>query len=209
MEIMILRDKKPRREAGFTMIELLVSIMILMVGIVAVAELVPKAIQSNFRSRNDSTALIAAQRLLEQMSAQQLNGIAFACAGAAPPGGHYAFCDGDNDGIAMGQINAGTTVTVDGCPVDATGQALDFSTAAPAGCNGYSVTKIVEWNPNEEPAAVTQTVELRWRVITWHNRGTPVRKVILVGARSGLLGQSNGGALGSAVRNLQTVVGRR
>ena len=45
------------------MVELLIAIMIMLVGIVAVAKLVPQAIDSNFKNRNDSTALIAAQRL--------------------------------------------------------------------------------------------------------------------------------------------------
>ncbi len=57
---------------GFTLVELMIAMAVLVVGIVAVAQLVPSAIQSDFRNRYDSTALIIAQRQLEQMVAQGL-----------------------------------------------------------------------------------------------------------------------------------------
>jgi Tfp pilus assembly protein PilV len=49
------------------MIELMIAIVMLLIGVVAVAQLVPNAMQSNFRNRYDSTGLILAQRQLEQM----------------------------------------------------------------------------------------------------------------------------------------------
>ena len=45
---------------------------VLMIGIVAVAQLMPAAMRTNFQNRYDSTALIVAQRQLEQMIAQDL-----------------------------------------------------------------------------------------------------------------------------------------
>ncbi len=56
------RFSRNRAAAGFTMIELLIAIVILLVGVVAVAQLVPNAIRSDFRNRYDSTALILAQQ---------------------------------------------------------------------------------------------------------------------------------------------------
>lgn len=196
-----LSSVRPRSAAaGFTMIELMIAILILLVGIVAVAKLVPAAIDTNFRNRNDSTGLIAAQRQLEQMARQPLDAqIMGAC--AAAPVGEYYFCDTDTDMIPLGDIDAtlGPSVTTErGCPLTATGQ-LDFTQPA-ANCDaGYMVNKQWVWNP---VTGTNQNVELRWRVITWHVLGQPKRKVFIVGARAGTAGQS------LLVTNLQTVVGR-
>lgn len=61
-----------RHAAGFSLIELLIAITVLLVGIVAVAQLVPTAMNTNFRNRYDSTSLIIAQRQLEAMMAQDM-----------------------------------------------------------------------------------------------------------------------------------------
>lgn len=193
-----------RAAAGFTMVELLIAIAIMLFGIVAVARLVPMAIDSNFKNRNDSTALIAAQRLLEQMAAQPLDSMSGAC-GAAPANTYY-FCDQDGDLILLGaqDTTLGASVTTeDGCPVAGAGQ-LDFTIPAPANCNpngtvDYGLKKQWVWNPVTN---TTQTIELRWRVIGWHAGGAAMRKVFIVGARAGTAGQ------GLTVTDLQTVVGR-
>lgn len=193
-----------RRAAGFTMIELLIAILILLIGIVSVAKLVPAAIDSNFRNRNDSTALIAAQRQLEQMASQPLDSKSGAC--GLPPASTYYFCDQDGALILLGSQDTtlGASVTTqDGCPVDANGK-LDFTNAAPANCDpnatvDYGLKKQWVWNP---VTGTTQTVEFRWHVITWHSGGIPFRKVFIVGARAGTAGQ------GLTVTDLQTVVGR-
>ncbi len=75
-------------QAGFSMVELLIAIVVLVVGVVAVAQLVPTAIQSNTRNRYDSTALILAQRQLELMVQQGLR----AGGPLSAPGNHYFFC---------------------------------------------------------------------------------------------------------------------
>jgi len=193
-----------RRAAGFTMVELLIAILIMLVGIVAVAKLVPQAIDSNFKNRNDSTALIAAQRLLEQMAAQPMDSMTGAC-GAAPANTYY-FCDSDGDLILLGaqDTTLGASVTTEnGCPVAGAGQ-IDFTIASPANCNpngtvDYGLKKNWVWNP---VTGTNQVVEFRWRVITWHAGGAAMRKVFIVGARAGTAGQ------GLTVTDLQTVVGR-
>lgn len=192
------------RAAGFTMIELLIAIAILLYGIVKVAQLVPWAMDMNFRNRNDSTALIAAQRQLEQMARQPLDAMSGAC-GAAPANTYY-FCDQDGDLILLGtqDTSLGASVTTeDGCAVAGAGQ-IDFTIPVPANCNpdgatDYGLKKQWVWNP---VTGTNQMVEIRWRVITWHSGGIPMRKVFIVGARSGTAGQ------GFTVTDLQTVVGR-
>lgn len=79
------RFSRNRAAAGFTMIELLIAIVILLIGVVAVAQLVPNAIRSDFRNRYDSTALILAQRQMEQMVEQKLT------VGGPPANGAYNF----------------------------------------------------------------------------------------------------------------------
>ena len=79
------RFSRNRAAAGFTMIELLIAIVILLIGVVAVAQLVPNAIRSDFRNRYDSTALILAQQQMEQMVEQNLT------VGGPPANGAYNF----------------------------------------------------------------------------------------------------------------------
>src|ERR1700720_1852711 len=68
------KSTKPRRmQRGFTLVEVLMAIVILLVGIVAVAQLVPASIGSNSANRNDSSALVFAQRQMDRFLSQPLN----------------------------------------------------------------------------------------------------------------------------------------
>jgi prepilin-type N-terminal cleavage/methylation domain-containing protein len=65
------------RQRGFTLIELMISTMVLLVGVVAVAELVPTAIFLNSRNRSDSGSLVYAQREMDQFLNQSLASTTF------------------------------------------------------------------------------------------------------------------------------------
>ncbi|MGB2641184.1 MAG: prepilin-type N-terminal cleavage/methylation domain-containing protein [Candidatus Acidiferrum sp.] len=67
------RRRARNRESGFTLVEVLMAIVVLLVGIVAVAQLVPASISSNATNRNDSSALVFAQREMDQFLSQPLN----------------------------------------------------------------------------------------------------------------------------------------
>ena len=54
-----------QKQRGFTLIEMLVATLIMLIGLVAAAQLVPFAIQLNTANRYDSTALVIAQRQME------------------------------------------------------------------------------------------------------------------------------------------------
>lgn len=67
--------KSRTTQGGFSILEMLLATVILLVGLIAVAQLVPATILLNYRNRTDSSALVFAQRELDQMIAQPLNPI--------------------------------------------------------------------------------------------------------------------------------------
>jgi len=64
-------------ERGFSMLEMMLATVILLVGLVAIAQLVPATILMNYRNRNDSSALVFAQRELDQFLDQALSTSSF------------------------------------------------------------------------------------------------------------------------------------
>jgi prepilin-type N-terminal cleavage/methylation domain-containing protein len=69
-----------RREArlsGFSLIEMLVATVVLLVGLVAIAQLVPMSALMNYRNRTDSSALVFAQRELDMMLDQPITRATF------------------------------------------------------------------------------------------------------------------------------------
>src|SRR5260370_41010742 len=71
------RARKHRRERGFTLLELAIATLVLMVGIVGVVQLVPASIQSNLNNRVDATAMGFAQREMYQIIDQPLTSSTF------------------------------------------------------------------------------------------------------------------------------------
>jgi len=67
-------NRKQRAQRGFTLIELLIAVVVLVVGVVAVAQLIPAAMFLNARNRADSTSLVFAQREMDQFVNQPLTG---------------------------------------------------------------------------------------------------------------------------------------
>jgi prepilin-type N-terminal cleavage/methylation domain-containing protein len=73
MQIHKLQKKQP----GFTLIELLVAMLVLMIGLVAVAQLVPMSVRLNSGNRDDSTAMAFAQRELDALREQRIDALTF------------------------------------------------------------------------------------------------------------------------------------
>ena len=69
--------KRRKSERGFSLLEMLFATVILLVGLVAIAQLVPASINLNYQNRNNSSALVFAQRQLDQMLDRPLTDTVF------------------------------------------------------------------------------------------------------------------------------------
>ena len=70
--LLSVKSRSKRRQSGFTLVELAVATLIMMVGIVGVVQLVPASLQSNLNNRVDTTAMVFAQREMDQIINQPL-----------------------------------------------------------------------------------------------------------------------------------------
>jgi prepilin-type N-terminal cleavage/methylation domain-containing protein len=151
--------KDSKKQLGFTLIELLVAMLVLMVGLVAVAQLVPMSVRLNSGNRDDSTAMAFAQRELDAMIEQPISATTF-----SDPNGFL--CNlGDP---AQPKVLVGSPVLM----INNRPQ-IDFGVAK---VPGYSFNYT---DPND-PYAITYDV--RWAVITYSNAGNPNAKRFILGA---------------------------
>lgn len=158
--------KNRQRQHGFTILEMLVATVVLVVGIVGVAKLVPVAINLDAANRKDSTALVIAQREINAMLGQPLGNTTFTDPqGVLCPAG--STCD-------LG--NAAQPLVVVGSPVIMYGSRplIDFSQAQVAGYSFYYT------DPDNPTNA---SYDVRWAVITFANGSIPYGKRFIVGVR--------------------------
>ncbi len=154
------------RERGFTLVEMLMATVIVVVGLVAVAQLVPASMMMNANNRSDGTALVIAQRQMEALRAVPLNLSSFTDPlGVTCPLATTCYVgDPSQSGVV-------------GCPVVLFNNSpvIDFSPALPM--NGYGFTYT---DPNDPSGAVN---DVRWAVVTVTNgtNGPVAGKRIIVG----------------------------
>ena len=65
----ILEEPRQKRQAGFTLLELMIAGLVLIFGLLAITALFATAVGNNGRSRVDSTATMLAQSVIEQITA--------------------------------------------------------------------------------------------------------------------------------------------
>lgn len=145
---------------GFTLLEMMFATLILLVALFAVAQLVPASITLNSRNRNDSTALVFAQRELDQMLEQPL---------VSP-----AFTDAQGGICNLGDAAKPNTVVGNPVLVINNLATIDFGVTPVA---GYSLTY---QDPNSPSDA---TLDVRWAVITSVNGPIITSKRFILGVR--------------------------
>src|ERR1700682_5456189 len=150
------RLKRRAGQSGFSILEMLLASVIMMVGIISVVQLVPVSLQLNASNRLDTMATVIAQRELDQMLSQPLD----------PSKPTFK----DKDGNIISLAGAGSP----GAPVIMLGQTaqIDF-TADPV--DGFSIPVYLD------PKDPTATFELRWAVIP--SPGRLISRRIIVGCR--------------------------
>src|SRR6266849_8269001 len=152
--------RRRRNEQGFSLLEMLLATVILLVGLIAIEQLVPATILLNYRNRTDSSALVFAQRELDQFLDQPLSVTSFT----------------DTLGKTCNLGNPATPNTIVGSPVAViNNQALINFTAAPVA--NYNFTY-------QDPADPSGTMyDLRWAVIITGNGTNVYAKRFILGIR--------------------------
>ena len=151
-----------RQEQGFSLLEMLLATIILLVGLLAIAQLVPATILLNYRNRTDSSALVFAQRELDQFLDQ--------------PSYLPSFTDAIGNTCALG--NVATPNVVRGSPLVVINNqvVIDF-TAAPVANYSFPV-------PYQDPTDPSGTAyDVRWAVIVMGNASTISSKRFILGVR--------------------------
>src|SRR5579872_7413558 len=68
------QTRRQKQEAGFSLLELMITGFVLTIGLLAVATLFTTAVGNNGRSRVDSTATMLAESVIEQVTAALARG---------------------------------------------------------------------------------------------------------------------------------------
>src|SRR5882724_360896 len=155
-----------RQGNGFTLIEVLVATVVLVVCLVAIAQLVPASIVSNSANRNDSTAMVFAQQELNQLTARPITDtqyttdtLLFVCSVGTP-------CSLGDPG-QPDQVVGGPVTVIANHPV------IDFSATPVAGYN------FTYQDPNDPVGVI---YDVRWAVIAHVPGGNIASKRFILGA---------------------------
>jgi len=159
--------RRRKQEEGFSLLEMMLATIILLVGLVAIAQLVPATILLNYRNRTDSAAMVFAQREMDFMLDQPLISTSF-----TDPLGVYC--------PLSSTCNLGTPAPanqIQGSPLKVVyNQTLiDFSN--PVGIANWSFTY---QDPNDPTGA---TYDIRWAVIVSGNGVSISAKRFVLGIR--------------------------
>lgn len=183
--------REQARAAGFSLMELLIAVAVLLTGIVAVAQLVPVVLTSNLKARLDSTSLLLAQIQMEQFMNQSMS------AGNPAAGGTYVYSDGFMPIYTAGGLTRTMALGAATNPLLVAAAAADPA-ATTAGADLISLTgqePLINWGEASPPANYFKTLQLgnrcfqiRWNVMTFfHNFNgyvRPIAKRYVISARS-------------------------
>jgi prepilin-type N-terminal cleavage/methylation domain-containing protein len=155
------------KQSGFTIIEVLVATVVLLIGIVGVAKLVPFAINLNTVNRQDSTALVIAQREMDALTSQPLSATTFTSAqGLTCPAA--GVCNLGNAPTNPPSLSGSPVVMINNRPY------INYNAATVTGYNFI-------YSDPDNPGA---SYDIRWAVITYGAGGTTTGRRFIVGARN-------------------------
>ncbi len=162
-----LLTSRRRPERGFSLLEMMLATIILLVGLVAIAQLVPATILLNYRNRTDSSAMVFAQREMDFMVDQPLVSTTFTDSlGVYCP--LSTTCNLGNP-TPQNQRQGSPVVAVNNQAV------IDFGN--PTGIANWSFTYQDPDDPNGA------TFDIRWAVIVTGNGTNVSSKRFIVGIR--------------------------
>jgi prepilin-type N-terminal cleavage/methylation domain-containing protein len=157
---------KGNGQRGFTLVEMLIATVIVIVGLVAVAQLVPTSVMLNSNNRNDGTALVFAQREMEALREQPLNLFTFTDpVGVTCP--MATTCNLGNPALPRQPVGSPLVVNPNSGAL-----MIDFSAAK---VSGYSFTYTDPNDPFRSP------YDVRWAVFTVANGPLVSGRRIIVG----------------------------
>jgi type II secretory pathway pseudopilin PulG len=179
-----IRERKG--ETGFTLTEMLIAMVVVIFGLVAVAQLVPSSVMMSSANRNDGTAVVFAQRQMEVMRAQPLSALNFTDppnGGTCPAGQICGVSCPTGQTCLLGDPTQPPLTQV-GCPVAMFNgtPVIDFSQPASSCPSGYQFSYL---DPNDPSGA---SYDVRWMVVTNVNLSQVVisRRIILGVFRRGM-----------------------
>jgi prepilin-type N-terminal cleavage/methylation domain-containing protein len=147
-------------QRGFSILEMLLATIVLLVGLVAIAQLVPASILLNYRNRTDSSALVFAQREVDQFLDQPLGWPSFTDALGN-------FCNLGNPTI-LNSLQGSPIAVINNQTV------IDFTAGLQSNYN-FPYT-----DPNDPSGT---TYDVRWAVIVMGNGTTVSAKRFIIGVR--------------------------
>jgi prepilin-type N-terminal cleavage/methylation domain-containing protein len=137
----ILPKRTPKRQAGFTLLELMIAVLVLVFGLLAITALFATAVGNNGRSRLDSTATMLSQSVIEQVTA------------VLARGGPAAMTD-------CGSPPTTWTIDTSVGGANLSGSSIDFTQTSPPA--GYQMNFVVCNGGGE--AGTQATYDVRWNV---------------------------------------------
>jgi len=159
--------KKPIRQRGFSILEMLIAVVVLMVGALGVAQLIPFSLSSNTGNRGDSTGLVVAQRELEQFLQQPITNTTYTNTINVDDPCYNVVCNLGSS-ATFNTFQGSPTVLVNNRTM------IDFRQAKVA---NYSVTYQDAQDPTKS------TYDVRWAVSTNGNPGKIMSKRIVISVR--------------------------
>lgn len=158
--------RRPDKQNGMTLIEVMIAIAILAVACAGIAQLVPLSISMNSHNQRDTTELVIAQREMDAMIDQPIANATF-----TDPNGLVcpaaSVCNLGNVATPLALVGS-PTILFNNTPL------IDYTQAPVAGYN-------FQYADPDDPSGTFY--DIRWAVITFANGANPTGRRIIVGVR--------------------------